>query len=85
MNEMFFLEVTQQNKIMIFFSITQVIDETLPDNRIDFLPERYKETLLRKTDLTMQEEKISERTGFIVTYVFRSHVNFQFTKLSYIQ
>ena len=38
------------------YTITQIIDDTIPSYRINYLPERYNEALLRKTQLS-QEEK----------------------------
>ena len=36
------------------YKITKIINDTIPSYRIDNLPERYKESLLKKTDLTMK-------------------------------
>ena len=41
----------------IFYKITQIFNDTIPSYRIDKLPERYKKSLLKKTDLTMKENK----------------------------
>ena len=37
--------------------ITKIINDTIPSFKIDNLPERYNESLLKKTDLTMKEIK----------------------------
>ena len=37
------------------YTITQIIDDTIPSYRLNYLPERYNEALLRKTQLTQEE------------------------------
>ena len=37
------------------YTITQIIHDTIPSYRINFLPERYKENLLLPTKLTLEE------------------------------
>ena len=37
------------------YKITEIINDTIPSYRIDNLPERYNESLLKKTELTMKE------------------------------
>ena len=37
------------------YKITEIIKDTIPSYKIDNLPERYNESLLKKTDLTMKE------------------------------
>ena len=37
------------------YKITETITETTPSYKIDNLKERYKEALLKKTELTMKE------------------------------
>ena len=37
------------------YKITEVINDTIPSYRIDNLPERYNENLLKKSQLTMEE------------------------------
>ena len=39
------------------YKITENINDTIPSYKIDPLPERYNESLLKKTDLTMKENK----------------------------
>ena len=39
------------------YKITQIIKDTIPSYHIDNLPERYNESLLKKTELTMEENK----------------------------
>ena len=38
-----------------FYKITEIINDTIPSYKINNLPERYNESLLKKTDLTMKE------------------------------
>ena len=37
------------------YKITEIINDTIPAYKIDNLPERYNESLLKKTDLTLKE------------------------------
>ena len=37
------------------YKITEIINDTIPSYKIDNLKERYYESLLRKTELTMKE------------------------------
>ena len=37
------------------YKITEIINDTIPSHKIDNLPERYNESLLKKTNLTMKE------------------------------
>ena len=39
------------------YKITEILNETIPSYKIGNLPERYNESLLKKTDLTMKENK----------------------------
>ena len=39
----------------ILYKITEIINDTIPSYRIDNLPERYNESILKKTDLTLKE------------------------------
>ena len=39
------------------YKITEIIKDTIPSYKIDNLPERYNESLLKKTELTMKENK----------------------------
>ena len=39
----------------ILYKITEIINDTIPVYKIDNLPERYNESLLKKTELTMKE------------------------------
>ena len=41
----------------ILSKLTGIINDTIPSYRIDNLPERYNESLLKKTDITMKENK----------------------------
>ena len=37
------------------YKITEIINDTIPSYKIDNLKERYNESLLKKTELTMKE------------------------------
>ena len=37
------------------YKVTEIINDTIPSYHIDNLPERYNESLLKKTELTMKE------------------------------
>ena len=37
------------------YKITEIINDTIPSYKIDNLPERYNESLLKKTDLTLKD------------------------------
>ena len=37
------------------YKVTEVINDTISSYRIDILPERYNEALLKKTELTLKE------------------------------
>ena len=37
------------------YKITQIINDTIPSYKINNLPERYNESLLKKTELTLKE------------------------------
>ena len=39
------------------YKITEIINETIPSCHLDNLPERYNDSLLKKTDLTLKENK----------------------------
>ena len=39
------------------YKTTEIINDTIPAYKIDNLPERYNESLLRKTELTLKENK----------------------------
>ena len=39
----------------MLYKITEIINDTIPSYRLDNLPERYNESLLKKTVLTMKE------------------------------
>ena len=39
------------------YKITEIINDTIPICRIDNLPERYKEALLKQTEVSMKEIK----------------------------
>ena len=37
------------------YKITEIVNDTIPSYKIDKLPERYNESILKKTDLTLKE------------------------------
>ena len=37
------------------YKSTEIVNDTIPSYKIDNLPERYNESLLKKTDLTLKE------------------------------
>ena len=37
------------------YKITEIVNDTIPSYKNDNLPERYNESLLKKTDLTLKE------------------------------
>ena len=39
------------------YKITEIVNDTIPSYRIDNLPERYNESILKKTELTLKEIK----------------------------
>ena len=39
------------------YKITEIINDTIPSYRVDNLPERYNESLLERTELTLKENK----------------------------
>ena len=41
----------------ILYKITEIINDTLPKYRLERLPERHNEALLKKTELTMKENR----------------------------
>ena len=36
---------------------TDIVNKTIPSYKTDNLPERYNEAILKKTDLTMKEDR----------------------------
>ena len=40
------------------YKITEIINDTIPSYKINNLPERYNESLLKKTKLTLKENDI---------------------------
>ena len=39
------------------YEITEIINDTIPTYHIDNLPERYNESLLKKTELSLKQNK----------------------------
>ena len=39
------------------YKITETINDTIPSYKIDNIPERYKESLLKKTEITSKQNK----------------------------
>ena len=50
-----FLKSDTTNWSYKFYKITEIINDTIPSYKIDNLTERYNESLLKKTELTMKE------------------------------
>ena len=49
--------------------MTEVSHDTIPTYRIDYLPERYNENLLRSTNLTLDEKKqVMKKLNLIQKY-----------------
>ena len=53
-----FSKSVSKNYIYILYTITEVIHNTIPSYRIDYLPERYKENLLLPTKLSLEENNL---------------------------
>ena len=47
------------------YKITDIVNDTIPSYKIDKLLERYNESLLKKTELTMKEKKDVMKKLFI--------------------
>ena len=47
------------------YTITEVIFDTIPSYRINFLPERYNENLLQPTKLSLEENKVMKDLNLI--------------------
>ena len=46
------------------YKITEIVNDTIPSYKINRLPERYNESLLKKTDLTMKEnDNVMKKLG----------------------
>ena len=39
------------------YTITEIIDDTIPSYKINYLPERYNEALLKKTKLSLEDNE----------------------------
>ena len=54
------------NYSYLLYTITEIIHDTIPSYRIDYLPERYNENLLLPTKLTLDENnKIMKELNLI--------------------
>ena len=51
-----FLKSDTTNWSYKLYKITQIINDTIPSYKIDILKERYNESLLKRTELTMKEK-----------------------------
>ena len=40
------------------YKVTEIIDDTIPAYKIDNIPERYNGAILKKTELTLKENKV---------------------------
>ena len=46
------------------YKITEIVNDTIPSYKINNLPERYNESLLKKTKLTMKEnDNVMKKLG----------------------
>ena len=52
-----FLKSDTTNWSYKLYKITEIINDRIPSYNIDSLPERYNEILLKKTELTLKENK----------------------------
>ena len=52
-----FLKSVTTNWSYKLYKITEIFNDTIPSYKIDNLPERYNEALLKKTELTMKENR----------------------------
>ena len=52
-----FSKVDMTNWSYKLYKITEIINDTIPSYRLDNLPERYNESLLKKTELSLKENK----------------------------
>ena len=50
-----FLKSDTTNWSYNLYKITEILNDTIPTYKIDNLKERYNESLLKKTELTLQE------------------------------
>ena len=46
----------------IFCKISEIVNDTIPSYRLDNLPERYNKAFLRRTELTMKENRAFKKT-----------------------
>ena len=52
-----FLKGDMTNWSYNLYKITKVVKDTIPSYHLDNLPERYNQTLLRKTESTLKENE----------------------------
>ena len=45
------------NRSYKLYKVTEIINDTIPSFKIDNLPETYNESLLKKTELTLKQNK----------------------------
>ena len=57
-----FLKSDLTNRSYKLYKITEINNDTIPSYTIDNLPERYNESLLKKTELTLKENKAVMKT-----------------------
>ena len=49
------------------YKITEIINDTIPSYKINNLPERYNESLLKKTNLTLEEnDNVMKKLGIVI-------------------
>ena len=52
------------------YKITEIVNDTIPSYKINNLPERYNESLLKKTDLTLKENNsVMKKLGIDIVYL----------------
>ena len=53
------------------YKITEILNDTIPSYHIDNLKERYNESLLKKTDLTMKEnDNVMKKLRIDIIYLY---------------
>ena len=57
LRDKYFLKSDTTNWSFKLYKITEIINDTIPSYKINNLPERYNESLLKKTKLTLKENK----------------------------
>ena len=61
--------------LYIVKKIKEIITDTIPSYRLDILPERYNEAILKKTELSMNENEGYEKIKFKIDGAFVGHLS----------